>query len=103
MSHEAYMCVLSQSRYKVKRTQRRKEESGKIAGVGVSPHHHHTHLPYVQLDNIMENEVYKIAVELLERFDPNNPALKKVQEPKREDLRQRKGHKDIGVCVCVLS
>ena len=60
---------------------------------------------YWQLDNIMENEVYRVAVQLLERFDPNNPALKMAQEPTREDVRQRRGQKrDLGVwcATCVV-
>ena len=45
--------------------------------------------------------MYKVAVQLLERFDPSNPALKKTQEPIREDVRHRRVQKrEPGVHVC---
>ena len=36
----------------------------------------YTHSLPTQINEVMENEPYRVARELLERFDPNNPQLK---------------------------
>ena len=50
--------------------------------------HTHTHTHSSQINEVMENEPYRVARELLERFDPNNPQLKTT--PARPQHGQRR-------------